>query len=402
MRILLIGNADSSWIKKYAEEVLLPAKHNVAILSFDNTNYNEFYKENFINIFTISARMSLSMISDSIPQKKYISRLYDIVKYLIPKSLRNFLWYFRIRRSIAKIIHNVDDFNAVHFHFIDYYAEYIYSDLLKHFTGKIIMTYWGSDLFLGHTRRHNQTLLRKASAVIFTGKNLMVRFRSLYGCKYDAKLHVLNFGASAFDIIDNHRTNLWHDQNRQHFGIPDGKVSIMAGYNANPHQQHISIINAISALPENIVQNIHLMLQYSYGKVDDPEYYKNIQNTLESLTCSWSIIYDYLDDFQTARLRNSVDIFINAQKTDALSSSMMEYLYADTIVLNGAWLEYPELDGHAICALKFNNFKDLIIILEDLVLNISVKKNIYPTDYEYLSSMKTWKAVKPKWLEFYE
>ena len=51
-RIVVIGEADSFWTKRYIEYVLLPLGKEVLLITPKNKQYDEFYKENRIRVLS--------------------------------------------------------------------------------------------------------------------------------------------------------------------------------------------------------------------------------------------------------------------------------------------------------------------------------------------------------------
>ena len=401
MHILLAASADSQWTKKYIENVLLPEGHKVTVLSTQNSKFTKFYHENDIQVHTISLNTT-KKLSHVLPlnSKKNIRCTYDTVKRLFPNWLKKFVHGMLCQKAVARSAKHIPTYDALHIHYVTTGLENLYAPLLEGFRGKVVLTYWGSDLLRNTTQVCNEGLLKKASAIVFVTEGLKEYFHSIYGSKYDAKTHVIDFGVSVYDVLDSIAQNE-HEENRQLFSIPKTKISIMVGYNASPGQQHLEIINALDKLPEITKSNIHVLLQYSYNYTQDESYYKQISQRLKALSFSWSIIDEYLNDEDTAKLRDSVDIFIHAQITDALSASMLEYLYAGTIVLNASWLKYYELETRGIQYLQFDSFEQLSSIVEGLISNQNFDKRNIKVNRTTLRALNSWTAVKAKWLNLY-
>lgn len=69
-----------------------------------------------------------------------------------------------------------------------------------------------------------------------------------------------------------------------------------------------------------------------------------LKNQLQSTGLNYRLLSNYLSDQEMIWLRKGTDLFIHMQQTDAYSSSLHEYLYSKTKVINAAWLSYKELE----------------------------------------------------------
>lgn len=405
MHILMIASAESLWTKKYIENILLPSGHTVTILSEKCCVFKDFYDTHGIKVVTLAPLPQLARrmyTSDANTHVSFKRQIYVAAKHIMPTWLKKYIRTSRMRHTLIKVTKGMQLPDVIHMHYIVPDMEETFSYIWKKFSGKIIMTYWGSDIFRLTDRQYNQNLLIKADAITFMSKELKIKFQNIYGNKFNSKLHIIDFGVSGYDVLNTiNRNNVSRESNRQHFSIPKNKICIMAGYNASPGQQHLQIIEAVGKLPDALRRKIHLLLQYSYNYTESNKYYASIQEVLKHSNFSWSIIDKFMDDYECAQLRSIVDIFIHAQITDALSASMLEYIYAGALVINGSWLHYPELDSRGIFYLKFDTFEELTSLLEN-VLSTDGWPSFDPfINRTALHKMNSWNAVKQNWLQIY-
>ena len=101
-------------------------------------------------------------------------------------------------------------------------------------------------------------------------------------------------------------------------------------------------MDAFLKLPKDVLDKLTIVLQMTYGN-GSREYVKEVKAKAQKLGCDLLIFEDYMDEKEIAVLVKATDYYINSQKSDAMSGAMLEYLYADTIVLNPSWLDYDEL-----------------------------------------------------------
>lgn len=406
MRIWLIAAADSIWTKKYIENILLPQNMDVTVLSWHNSPFEAFYAENSIPVILMgdSPAAGPTAKPQATPANIFSAAslrrtLWHILKKLTPEPMKKTFREVRFYRKLRKATGRLSAPDMVHIHYVPRGTDSLFYRFILFLGSPLILTYWGSDLFRAEPRQYNKKLIRVASQITFMTTGLQDRFREVYGTEYDGKLRVIDFGVSAYDTID-----ACSDAATPTPGLPahpSGKICIAVGYNAFPAQQHGYILEALARLPRHILRKCHIVLQYSYGRTKDAEYYHSIEQQLATMGCTWTIIDKFLDDAETAILRKNVDIFIHAQTTDALSASMLEYLYAGAIVINGAWLNYDILEKAGIFYFTFENFQELTQLMETIINNRQEYAARFSKNRKALYALNSWNAVRNDWYALY-
>ena len=92
------------------------------------------------------------------------------------------------------------------------------------------------------------------------------------------------------------------------------------------------------------------------------------------------ILKDFLDFSEMARLWLSIDVFINAQTTDAMSASLFECIYAGVYVLNAKWLKYKELENANITLDGFERFEEIPQKIAEILLHPILRKHLNNTN----------------------
>jgi hypothetical protein len=393
--------ADSIWTKKYIEHVLTNVASSVAIVSPGNNKFSDYYKKSDIKVYSIESEGARGQSKPSSFLKIKIA-LSRKIKSVLPKIIKNKIGEILLIRKIRLINKELGTFDVIHFHYVYPGMERVYAPIISRHRGKMILTYWGSDLFRITHRPENLSLLDKASKITFMTMSLLDRFNSIYGRQYSGKSEIIDFGVFGYDYIDlaeKDQTGLLSYGNE--LGIKKNKLCIAIGYNGSSGQQHIRIINSISEMSNELKDKLHLVVHFGYNQ-DHEDYRREVVRNLEQSGFSWTLLDDFLDEMSVARLRCIVDVLIHAQVTDALSASMLEYIYAGATVINGDWLSYRELEKSGVHYISFHDFDELATIVHQIVLGHDDHSEELSSNRDILYRLNSWDAVKPAWVRIYE
>ncbi|MBS6798855.1 MAG: hypothetical protein KH297_03155 [Firmicutes bacterium] len=372
MKILIIGSPDSVYIKYYIIKVLLPIKMEV-YLSFKkgiSTKDKEFYE-----------RYGVTLVG-----------LYEKngVYGKIPK-LSTLLCYIR---NLKKYTFDGDiDFIQIHYIGNSKLMKHSYKFLRK-YTRCLISTFWGSDILDIDYKRAKQIegLIDVSDKIVLSTSAMRDKFREYYGEKYDDKIESYLFGNQ---IIEKSLESKNKDRKKK----KRDKFIVSIGYNGAERQQHLKVLEQMNSLPYDIKNKIHIVIQMSYG-VTDLSYKDRINYSFSKYSLSGEIIEKYLDINDTIILRENVDLFINSQTTDALSSSVLEYIYFGAEVLNPEWINYKEWKDMGITYNEYNSFSDL----NKYIIKF-INGEIHTDHHKNANIIKqnfTWKYNAPHWQRLYK
>ncbi|WP_300453197.1 glycosyltransferase [Fusobacterium sp.] len=366
---LIIAEADSFWTKRFIENVSLPLQHRVTIISPTNTVNSEFYNENKVKIIISSNSDSFL---DKIPRIRVMYR-ENRLKKIIEKEEYDYLHIFYASQSSMKVV-----------------------NLLKN-SHNIIITYWGSDLLRANNLQIKTAIkvIKRADFIIVMTEDMKKFFQKYYGENISKRVSVIDMGVSAFTYIDKLRGKQ-EECKKFYLNKSENRIFITVAYNADINQQHIKIIEALSLLPEEIKKKCFIVLPMTYRKLDN-NYILSVKKKIASSGFEYCILEKFMDDFEISRLCVATDLFINAQTTDAQSSSMLEHLYANTKVLNGAWLNYSFLEKNDIFCRKFNDFKELSDLIYTEIKDMKFKDGKKGKIQQILYEECSWENCKNKW-----
>ena len=370
MKILIVGEADSVYIKALIENTLIRYHDDVSILSYENNVYRNFYKENNVKVYrnrSKGGKLS-SFMSANINKRAFMEK-YDIIS----------IHY--ISGSALKLV-----------------------PAIRRRGRRIMLTYWGSDLLI-EANTLKRKLLGKAvfgftDKISFVSENLLKKFHEVYGRRYDKKLYgIVDFGSEVIDRM----ADLCTDENeiRSRYEIDENAVTVAVGYNNSPKQHHLEVLKSIALLPQEAKSRIHLLFRLTYG-TGSREYLEKVRRMIKSSGCRATLFESRLTADEIAELTSITDIFIHAQTTDACSASVCEHLYAGSLVLNGSWLRYEQLENKAF----YLSFADFDELLDKLAENIGKKNDSRYCDRlqhnkDIIFDMFSWKKHIPDWRKLY-
>ena len=366
MKCLVVGNADSIYIKSLIEKTMLAYNDRVSVLSKNNKIYSDYYDQN-----------GVSVIKEKYSDGKLGTLLCGI------KNLKAFK----------------GKYDTISFHFITN-RSLIMIPAAKLLGKRVFVSYWGSDIL----REKKGSFLAKAVLKLVDGitvinSEMLKKFHLLYGRKFDKKIHMIDFGSDTIDCMKKMTASEYQIRNK--YNIENNKVIISVGYNSSEEQQHLKVLEKIALLPDDKKKNIHLILRITYGSGSE-EYKNKIKELTKKTGCTYSFFESYLSEDEISEITKITDIFIHAQTTDAQSATMCEHLYCKCLVLNPKWIRYKELENKVF----YLSFKDFDEMFEMLKYNISKKEvnGLYDrmnSNSEVIFEICSWETYIPKWRKLY-
>ena len=366
MKVLLVGDADSNYLKSTIERTLLSFGDKASILSPRNNTFKDYYIEHGIKVYL---------------QKKKLWKFGTILSGLM-------------NINVLK-----NRFDLVCFHFITNISLCMIP-VARLFSKRIIVSYWGSDI-LKKTKPNLLTRisLNYADCITMITEVMKEKFCSLYGHGYDSKIHILDFGSEGIEQLK--KLNKNQMDIKKEYGIPEGKIVVSIGYNNRPEQQHVEVLKSIQKLSKDERDRIHLLLRLTYG-LGDQKYIDEIKRNVEKTACSYTYFESYLSGEKTAEITELTDIFIHAQTSDARSATMCEHLYSGCVVINPTWIDYSDFSDK-VFFLTFDGFEHLGTVISQ---NLENKENSRYIDKltknrEAIANLCSWDKLIPEWRIIY-
>lgn len=369
MRVVLLGNADSLWMKEYIENVLLEDRVEIIIVSRENTLFQKWYNEQNIEVYTCGTG-----ILNNLPV------IYNWVRFN------------------ANMCKKIGHYDVLHVQYLDIVL-FVRCVWLIAYAKKTIYTYWGSDLL--RSSRLSYVLfypfLKKAKTITLMSKEMRKKFSVIYKNRLDYNSMVLDFGNPGYTMIQQCAKKMTKEECKKYWGIDENQIVIPIGYNAIPEQQHIKIMEQLSKVPHSILSKYTFILHFGYGNSSE-QYLNEIRNAVKEYGLSCIIIERFLNKNEIAILRLCADAFLYGQTTDALSGSVLEYLYAGSILIKPHWLDYSILDDMDIHYIEYSDFEEIPDIM----------CNLYANSFENVDKVRqklwefnSWEVLASKWKELY-
>jgi len=332
-KILIIGAINNPHICRLIKSIKQYDCDN--LLLFDGFN-TELYKNENNSLFNTSYQV-----------KSYFHCfLYKI--YII----RTICIYIDIIISFLRIKNKYDICNI---HYPTLYSG-ILLPFIKSKTTTIIVSPWGSDVYR-ITNKDYKLVKRLYNAATYVTVP-PIKFREDVQKKFSipkSKFIDLGFGSEIInELIDSHSNN---NAAKEKLGL-NNKYIITCGYNASAAQNHLYIIKALTKIKNQLPYNALLLFPMTYVR-NDITYINKVKHTLSNSGFEYIVYEEYLENSEILNIRLATDIFIHIQDTDAYSATIQEFLLTDTIVFNGAWTRYPNLETNGIPYLLVNNISDL-------------------------------------------
>lgn len=282
---------------------------------------------------------------DSIPEENIscfgICNVYKTPSFFsnIP-GIRSLLTIITWRLRFNKFIRN-KKYDVANIHYITYHYYYIIGKLRKS-VDKIVLTPWGSDIYRmkEFERKIVRKVYNKADYVTGHGDRFSEDFMRIYKIGNE-KFKNATLGSETIDYIYDHIKSTSASEAKKNLGI-EGCYAITCGYNASKAQRHKEMIESIVGIKEQLPEDLVLLFPLTYPK--DAGYKEEIKKMVEHSGIKAMYYETYLDINTLFLLRQATDMFIHIQTTDANNASLKEYLLCRKKVVNGAWLNYYDVE----------------------------------------------------------
>ncbi|MFC2156947.1 glycosyltransferase [Acidobacteriota bacterium] len=371
MKILFIGSLNSSFVTNLALEL---SKKNIFPQIFDPD--------------------TLKLVDTAADKEETIFR--------VPKKIernRLFSYVYKSRLILKFLRTNQGRFDICHVHYI--LSKFIFmTTRMKRFARKLVVSIYGSDFYRRNTffKKRQGNLLKAADAIIVLHEGTKNDIEAYYGSDLREKIEILRFGLRPLEYIDK-LSDEDIQKSKEALNIPSSSIVVTCGYAAFPEQQQLKIIEIVENMIDDIPFSTFFLFPLTYG---EESFKGQVIDRLKRSKLSYSIFQDRMSEIDVARLRRVTDILLNVQDTDQLSGSMLEHIYAGSLVITGKWLPYEILSERGMVFSSIDTFEDLPLglkngfsALTDFQKNISKNKSV-------VSDLSRWDKNIVHWVGFYD
>jgi len=345
--------------------------------------------------------MNILVVGD--PKSPLIDALYDELLKVQQNLNLFFLNPYEDSETGFKIKLESHEFfyDHVHIHYLSYRSLLIIHKLLVNKEVNLIVSVWGSDLFKdfadGAFLRRNLWLLKhgitpKALAEMFQRVNqwtvanveLIDVLKTTFRVK-NINIEICRFGSK---LVDLPRSN------------EEAKpLVITVGYNGRPNQQHIEVIRQLTKLEDRILKNVQFAFPMPYG--GSKRYRKKLSDILSKSGLNYFVIESFLSEENLAKQMSLSSIFIQLQKTDQFSATMLEYMYFKNLVITGKWLPYNQLRRLDLTYWEIDTIDNLTEVLSSIIAKIDYYRIKTDGNSRILRQLISWEFNIKAWQKIY-
>lgn len=272
---------------------------------------------------------------------------------------------------------------------------------------KLIQTFWGSDIYrIRNWMIHGIQKETLNNSDIITAATPEMRFAILnrYGFELSEKIRKVKLihDDTYYKLVDKFCIDLhWQKEFKKSWNIPENKIILLFGHNANKENNHLKFIEVLDKLPTDIISNFHVIFPLTYG---DPK--KDHINLLKEKTVKIASTFTFVEEFMDwevlAKLKLISEVYIHAPTTDALSAYLTECFYTNNLAIVGDWLPYKTFTDMGLKYLEFEDFNMLMDILMDLPNHISTFKNHNRINRNIVAENFSIDTISNKWVSIFK
>lgn len=374
--LLIIGNANHQYIISFSHwlRTVMPGL-SITIVSFHPIINKAKASEHFDRYFEVP------------PNSGVINKINGFRKFYLSWKLVR-LFKNNDLRADTILIHHVDP-----------YFIYI-SGFLRKRSLNYTLALWGSDFYRAKPKFYLKTNLSFADNIVIGTPQMIDDFKLVFPSQMH-KVSLCYYGNQPIENLKSFKeANITKQQSCSYFNMSADKINITIGHNGTKTHQHLLILNQLNLLAAHIKERIRIILPMTYGL--NSEYLNEVTALCENCAFDFRIFTDFMTEEEVAHLRNSTDVMVNLQTTDAFSGSMREVLYCGGIVINGSWLPYQFLKDLNVYFEEVSSVAEISAQISDIVLNFSSYKNRFENNPSKIYQISSWSHSIQQWKEVIE
>lgn len=318
--------------------------------------------------------------------------------YMISAKNLKHIYMYNSMAELKSILEQIPKYDIAQMLWIEYEWAYFQKMIMNKFR-KVNLCVGGSDFYraLDSDRDYKRDLIYNADCISAETEETILAFKKYYGENLYVKL--LPFGVEVLSYI---KKSLGTSKNflKKKFGIPLNKYIVTCGHNAKSEHQHIELINNLAKLPNSIKKKSVFVFPMTYPS-GMSLYIEKVKKELEKNELNYVVLTEFMDFQKMAEYAIISDIMIHVQTTDQLSSTMLEEMYAGSIVIAGAWLPYRSLHEKGMYFIDVNDIEDVTIVVKDVIDNFDEYREKCKVNKELVWNHSSWDVLCEKWYELW-
>lgn len=351
----------------------------------------------FCTFFSTYAKQLLENLS-----KRYADVEFSILtsaeeyKEKVKADRLKHIYCFQTMGDLKAILEQLPVYDAMQLLWIEREWAYFWQ-LIRNRTRRLNLNVGGSDFYRAGDgeRAYKRALINSADCITAETEGTAAEFGAYYGKETADKMGLLPFGIEVLGQIDQSRA-VPLQLLREKYHIPPGRMVVTCGHNANSEHQHEKMTKALGRLRDEVKQQIVCVFPMTYPKGQEA-YIEQIESGLKEAGLTYVILRKFMDFQEMAEYALLSDIMLHVQRTDQLSSTMLEEMYAGSVVLAGKWLPYESLHKMGIFFLDVESVADITQTLETVVYHIEEYQNRCRGNREIIHSHSSWDVLASRW-----
>ncbi len=329
-------------------------------------------------------------------------------KCRIIKSIRNTLAAMHFKEIFLPILIKYD---IIHIHSLNV-GTLLFANITEP-DQKVILSYWGSDLYqiwgtdpvqTNVLKEYYQQVepMQRADLITVFNYEMERAVIAKYGPGMENKIVRTLFGINddIFNLIDDAKKCNPDNKFLSKYNIPENKIKVTVGYCGDPICNHLPIIDEIEKIDRATKEKLHLLVPMTYGNFTN-EYVDTVIQKLNDSKVSYTIFDKFLSIDDLVKLRVTSDIMVMMNKSDALSNSICESLYSGNILISAIWLPYSPLRLEKIFFFE-TDFGQLGETLNNVANNFDVVKVNLFHNPERMKRLISFNQTSRQWINIYE
>lgn len=349
------------------------------------SEYSTYTKQLIENMSKRYAEIEISLLTNAKKSKDLI----------IADQLRH-IYYFQTMSDLKTILKHLPTYDAMQLLWIEWIWAYFYQ-LIRAKTKRLNLNVGGSDFYRAgeEERDFRKRLIECADCITAETASTVEEVEEYYQKEAKNKIGLLPFGIEVLEEIE-YKKSVSPYIIKNKFKIPTNKIIVTCAHNANYEHQHFKIIEALEKLSDDAKSKIICVFPMTYPKGKDT-YINSVRDKLREIGLNYTILTDFMGFQEMAEYALISDIMIHVQTTDQLSSTMLEEMYAGSIVIAGKWLPYKSLHEMGIFFLDVEAIAGVTASLETVINNIEEYKKKCEKNKEIVWKHSSWDELAPRW-----